>query len=206
MGTMLFLGRGARKSRRREFNRPMRHQEDRGQPGEDPTTRSSDSFAPNDTPTVTLSTATPLGGAYSWNDTRMVTLKDRHAREQASFETTPGQGTRAPQFARVHSSFCPWPLWCGRPARKEPMRECHWEWHQSIITQDFTDLSRPPIPSTVQQCGTWHRSPCTVATCILRSQYGCAHDFRRLLACPRSLGAWDQGGSQGVGSSFYHRD
>ena len=20
---------------------------------------------------------------------------------------------------------CPWPLWCGRPARKEPMRECH---------------------------------------------------------------------------------
>ena len=36
-------------------------------------------------------------------------------------------GTRALQYARVLSTFCPWPLWCGRPARKEPMRIYQWE-------------------------------------------------------------------------------
>ena len=44
------------------------------------------------------------------------TFNDRHARE-----------TRAPQFARVLSRFFPWPLWCGRPARKEPFGACYWE-------------------------------------------------------------------------------
>jgi len=60
---------------------------------------------------VFLSTTTPRGGAYSWDDAGFSTLDNRPARE-----------TRAPQFARVLSSFLPWPLWCGRPARKEPKR------------------------------------------------------------------------------------
>jgi len=46
----------------------------------------------------------------------MVTLNNRHAR-----------ATHAPQFSRVLSTSCSWPLWSGRPARKKPMRECHSE-------------------------------------------------------------------------------
>jgi len=61
-----------------------------------------DILIPNDAHTVNLSTATPRDGAYSWNDTGLVILKDRYARE-----------TRAPQLARILSSFCLWPLWCG---------------------------------------------------------------------------------------------
>jgi hypothetical protein len=57
---------------------------------------------------VTLSSATPLRGATSRNDTAVVALRVRHARE-----------TRAPHFAREPSSVCPCPVWCGRPARRD---------------------------------------------------------------------------------------